>query len=402
MNHLKKHLALLFIALFFYTSLQSQKPITTELPCTDEMAQKVKGKWISLPDNGSYNTNETAIRMNQIHGLISKFYPEPTGVDVTWHRTAGKSYFGAKRKYSTTDGGGITFDYSDLPHFTYYYYNAGFFPYRCAYGKTHSLIPTYPGETSTFLNVIANYSLGENAQDDTWTINGYPVLMHKPPIAVKEGIEFSHPETVRNTRHLLIHRKGMLPYKTVTRKQYLDYCIIYHTKMWDEIIRNFEQMPVRSLQDQEKEKAAKLAKFAKDFTNDQKKQKANVDYYLSGYQTDQQRRDEQVAKAKKNRDDILKNFTDEIEKSTNEGLLETPAMVNTKYQYNPSVFEADSAKGLLLIIENPAYIRKDLPKYVPQFFTVSFTWNDWAPLNKFAEDFGLNFQFEKLQAMIDK
>ena len=172
--------------------------------------------------------------------------------------------------------------------------------------------------------------------------------------------------------------------------------------MWDEIIRNFEQMPVRSLQDQEKEKAAKLAKFAKDFTNDQKKQKANVDYYLSGYQTDQQRRDEQVAKAKKNRDDILKNFTDEIEKSTNEGLLETPAMVNTKYQYNPSVFEADSAKGLLLIIENPAYIRKDLPKYVPQFFAVSFTWNDWAPLNKFAEDFGLNFQFEKLQAMIDK
>jgi hypothetical protein len=394
---------------FFFFSIylsclgQGSKEIKTELPCTDEMAQKAKGKWIQIGDNGSYNTNETKSRIDQMHDLISKFYPEPTGVDVVWHRTAGKSYFGSKRKYYTTNDGSQTFDYSNLPHFTYYYYNALFFPYQCAYGKTHSIIPTYPGETGTGLNIIANFTLGQPpSQDDTWTIDGLPVATYRPPITIKEGIEFTYPDQGINNRHVLIHRKGMLPYKTVTRKVYLEYCITYYTKLWDETIANYERMPVRSLDIQEKEKNAKLAKFEKDFANDSKKLKANVDYYLSGYQTEQQRRDEQVIKAKKIKSDVLKNFTDEIEKSSNEGLLNTPAMVTTKYQYSPSVFETDPAKGLLLITENPDYIRKDLPKHVPQFFIVAFKWSDWLPLNKFAEDFFLNFRFERLQAMIDK
>jgi hypothetical protein len=161
-------------------------------------------------------------------------------------------------------------------------------------------------------------------------------------------------------------------------------------------------MPVRSLDVQDAEKKARLDKLQKQYGNDPKKLKANVDYYLSGYQTDQQRRDEQVIKAKRNKDDVIKKFTDEIEKSTREGLLDTPAMVYTKYQYNPSVFETDPEKGLLIITENPDYIRKDLPKHVPQFFIVSSRWNDWPPIHKFAEDFGLHFRFEKLQAMIDK
>ena len=41
-----------------------------------------------------------------------------------------------------------------------------------------------------------------------------------------------------------------------------------------------------------KEKKEKLKKFEKDFANDPKKLKANVDYYLSGYETEQDRRDE--------------------------------------------------------------------------------------------------------------
>jgi len=399
---MKKYFILFFTVVACFTGLGQNNAIKTELPCNDEMAQKVKGRWIGLPNNGTYNTNETNNRIDQIHDLISKFYPEPTGLDVIWHRTAGKSYFGSKRKYFTTNDGRLDFDYSDVPLFTNYSYSAAFFPYQCAYGKSHSLIPTYPGETGTFLGIIANYNLGENASDDTWTINGLPVIMRKPPIAVKDGIEFSYPEPGQNVRHILIHRKGVLPYKTVSRKIYLEYCITYYTKLHDEIINSLGQIPVRSLDIQEKEKNAKLAKFEKDFANDPKKLKANVDYYLSGYQTDQQRRDEQVTKAKKVRDDVLKKFTDEIEKTTREGLLETPAMVYTKYQYDPYIFETNPEKGLLIITENPDYIRKELPKYAPQFFIISFTWQDWIPLNKFAENFGLNFRFERLQAMIDK
>ena len=31
----------------------------------------------------------------------------------------------------------------------------------------------------------------------------------------------------------------------------------------------------------------------------------------------------------------------------------------------------------MLVTENPEYMRKDLPKYVPQFFVVNWKWNDW-------------------------
>ena len=62
-----------------------------------------------------------------------------------------------------------------------------------------------------------------------------------------------------------------------------------------------ENLPVRSLEEQEKEKNAKLAKFEKDFGKDPKRLKSAVDYYLSGYKTEQQIRDEQVQNAKKNK-----------------------------------------------------------------------------------------------------
>ena len=390
---MKKNILLHFL---LCTSLisQSQKSIPTNGPCTDTMAYTIKGRWIQIPDNGSYNTAETRTRIDAIHDLVRKIYPQPAGLDAVWHRTAGVSYFGSKRNYYTTKDGSLTFDYSNLPHFIYYYYNVLLFPYQCEYGKTHSLIPGYPGETSTSLNIIANVTLGEPAPDDDWTINGLPVIMFKPPLTSKEGIEFGYPEPGRNVRQILIHRKGVLPYIPVTRKQYLDYCIIYHTKMHDAIIQNFEQLPVRSPALQEKEKKEKLDRFQKQFGNDPKKLKAHVDYYLSGYQTDQQIRDERVAKAKKNKADELNKFTDELERTKREGLLDSTAMVSVKYISRPSVFETDPAKGLILVTENPDYIRRDLPKHVPQFFIVSLTWYDREPLKKFAGLFVQDFSFE--------
>ena len=254
---MKKTLLLLY-AFFLYVVTSGQKAITTTTPCTDAMAHSTRGRWIWTKDNGSYNSKETNSRLNEIHDMVLKIYSQPAGLDAVWHRTAGISYFGSRRKYYTTNEGRLTFDYSNLPHFTYYYYNVGFFPYQCEYGKTNSLIPTYPGETSTFLNIIANVKLGDMAPDDDWTINGLPVIMRKPPITIKDGIELSHPEPGRNVYEVLVHRKGMLPYIPVTRKQYLGYCISYHTKLHDELIKNFEQMPVRSTEEQEKEKKGKI------------------------------------------------------------------------------------------------------------------------------------------------
>ena len=49
-------------------------------------------------------------------------------------------------------------------------------------------------------------------------------------------MNFSIPRTIAISI-VLIHRKGILPYIPVTRKQYLEQCISYHTKIWDENIK---------------------------------------------------------------------------------------------------------------------------------------------------------------------
>jgi hypothetical protein len=395
----KQTIILFFLCLCLFSN--SQKKIATDDPCTDTMAQNAKGRWIKTTDLGSQNSKETNTRLDEIHKMILNIYPQPTGVDAVWHRSAGVSYFGSKRKFYKIDDGRLTFDFSNLPHFTQYYYNAGFFRYRCEYNKTHSLLPGYPGETGTFVNVLANVKLGDMAPDDTWTINGLQVLMRKPMVTKSEGISFFYAEPGTNTGEVLVHRKGILPYMPVSRKEYLDYCIIYHTRLWDEVIKGSEQMPVRSLEEQENEKKAKLAKFEKDYAKDPKRLKSAVDYYLASYKTDQEIRNERVEKDKKLKARVLKKLTDELEKTTREGLLDLQAMILVKYYADP-VFVTDPERGFVLITENPDYIRKDLPKHVPQFFIVAWRCNDWVAQKRIGEIMKINFPYEKLQAMIDK
>jgi hypothetical protein len=59
-------------------------------------------------------------------------------------------------------------------------------------------------------------------------------------------------------------------------------------------------------------------------------------------------------------------------------------------------------EGLMVVIENADYTRKDLPKYVSQFFVLKWTWNDWPPQAEIAKLIEEKFPFEKLREMIDK
>jgi hypothetical protein len=132
--------------------------------------------------------------------------------------------------------------------------------------------------------------------------------------------------------------------------------------------------------------------------------KSAVDYYLSGYQNDQQRKDEQVIGYIKNKEAVLKHYQDEMEKTTKEGLLDSPATIRLFHSPDTQtpVFVKETEGGSMLIIENPVYIKKDLPKYIPQFMVFSWSWNATPPQKKIAEIVEAIFPIEKLQAMIDK
>jgi hypothetical protein len=397
---MKKQISFLFL-LVLHLSSWSQKSITTDGPCTDAMAMQAKGKWIKHEDPPT--SQEVDNILNEFHNMVLKIYPQPTGVDAAWGKTEGLTYFGAKQKSSTYTDGMPKYESVELPHFRKYYYRCGFFPYTCDYSNKNRMLPGFPGETGTWVTITANDDQPaiSAVSDDSWTINGFPVKLLDPLARTFSGPGLRDAEKGRNYSIVLIHRKANLPYIPVTRKQYLERCIIFHEKLWDENITRTENLPVRSLEEQEKEKNAKLAKFEKDFGIDPKRLKSAVDYYLAGYKTEQQIRDEEVQKAKKNRGTELKKFTDELEKTTQQVLLDSPAMIRELYNSN-LIFDTDPMQASMVVIENRDYIRKDLPKYVPQLFVVHWTWNNWAPQEKIAEIIEKDFPFEKLQEMIDK
>ena len=178
------------------------------------------------------------------------------------------------------------------------------------------------------------------------------------------------PESGSGVNMVMIHRDGMLPYIPVTRKQYLERSMQCLNRQYDEIIRGYEQPE-------------------------------GLQQLMS-----KKERDEEVIKSKKIRDDLLKYYKDELEATTRAGLLDSPAIVNgfmSMYTTGP-IFKTQAQGGNMLVTENPAYFKRDLPKYIPQLIIYSM-WNGEDGPDPALNPYHLyyqNFPIEKLQAMIDK
>lgn len=404
---------IILLLLILHISSRCQTNVPVGDPCTDVIAQNAKGEWKKWSEKFSYGNQAQKLEANNridiIHNILLKMYPNPVGVVVRFSRGDAKAYFGSTRKYSRNQDDALSFDYVNTLPITWVSYFANFSPHYCAgsLGTARTFVSGWTNENSDGIGLNIN-DLGTLADppspDDEWSINGLPVkkLIQVMPEKWKNYKLYGDARSL--VRQVLIHRAGVLPYIPVTRKQYLDRCIEFTTQLHNKIIEDIRHMPVRSPEEQEKEKKAKLDKFQKQFANDEKKIKANVDFYLSQYKTDEQVRDERIAKAKEIKDRELKVFTDELEKTTREGLLNSPAIILAMYYTIPAVFETDPQKGFMLITENPDYIRRDLPGYIPQFMVLQWRWNpDGYPAHKPQEKLFLEeFPIDKLQAMIDK
>ena len=104
----------------------------------------------------------------------------------------------------------------------------------------------------------------------------------------------------------------------------------------------------------------------------------------------------------------MKYYQDELAATTSAGLLNIPAIIFgpmcSPYTQYP-IFIPEAEGGTMVIIDNPAYFRRDLPKYVPQCFVVSFEttrWFNFTPKQDPIQVLNENFPIEKLQTMIDK
>ena len=92
---MKKQITI-FLLIIIHLSAWSQKTIPTDGPCNKAMAEKAKGRWIKNADNLFTTTQQPEVfkRLDAIHQLVLKIYPEPTGVDAVWHRTNRNQFFG--------------------------------------------------------------------------------------------------------------------------------------------------------------------------------------------------------------------------------------------------------------------------------------------------------------------
>ncbi|MGZ8558089.1 MAG: hypothetical protein ACXWWC_07150 [Chitinophagaceae bacterium] len=362
----------IFIITFFLLSihLQSycQKSFTLASGvCNDSVLLSVKGKYRQQgdaisPEISSFLSRaqqlEVSRRLDAVHKLMQEAYPEPKGSEGGWHKNLNSYLFAHNYKFTT---GIPTCNYS---------YSCGFLPYFCYQDQPNQVF--YFSDAPSSCKVFANDwgELGVNmTKDSSLLINGLPFLMLAPVKKRWKGYELCY-QNYQNSRTVMLHREGMLPYIPITRKQYLDYCIKRFNKMFDDMIKSSKEMPFST----------------------------------------QHQKDEAVKNITKQKNDVIKLYEKELEQNRAATLLDSAAIVRLLDNMYPDVpiFTTGAEDGSMLVIENPAYIRKDLPKYVPQFIVLYWSWVSDLPLRggaqgeHYSKIIEANFPIEKLQAMIDK
>ena len=409
---MKKQIIIFFLGIQLPSS--GQIITTTTANCDDKLYMTLDGKWKKTNDvSGSSGFSKTEMqeavkRLDAIHQLVLEAYPEPKGLDAVWHRDLiSNGFWGQQIKYSRNPDGSVGAD--DLKGISTgkYSYSSLFFNYYC-FNDAPKREVKVNGETGTWLIVEINPTLagvGNGSNLDSMTINGLPVYQRIPAKERWKGYEFFNQPGGRNFRAVMICRKGGQPHIPVTRKQYLDYCIPWLDKFYDEMIRvALAEMFVRSKEEQDAIKNKWLNKIDQDYKNNPTKKEAARKKYLDSYKTDEQLRDEKKDILLKQKVETLKLYEKEMEKTTREGLLDSPAII---YEWHPltkdvPIFMNEAEGGGMLVTFNPAYWRKDLPKYVPQFIWMYWNCQPLAATQDLKKRIEEYFPIEKLQAMIDK
>ncbi len=318
-------------------------------------------------------------RFNAIQDLVRQTYPQPMGVDVSWGGSFAKTSFADEVKFVPVKDRDPEETKTKINPVYRYGYSCILFPWLCT-ENPNEIMNMYPEGSSGSIVIRANHLeiLNENYVDaNEWTIEGRPIKRKMFATGKWKGYDMMSSvggiyANAASEHFVLISRDGVLPYIPITRKQYLDRAIQYVARYYDELIQymlqNNETLPTQIRLSQE----------------DLDKQKT------------------QNTKAK---NEALKKLHDALEKTTRDGLLDEPAVVRIDplLMNEGPVFQSEAEGGCLLATENPNYFRKELPKYVPQFFVIELMSGDTNRSNmNFKNIIEENFPIEKLKAMIDK
>ena len=377
---MKKQLTILTLLFSNCTLAWSQdKWIKTTTPCNVELLKQTPGRWLPTRQmfyakTSKQEQQEMLNRLNTFHKFMFDLYPSPIAFDAQPTFSTRDRRFGYQLKFEYSANQLNSSEVNGTPTLIYSY--TGFF---CAYGcRNNNEIGRGKGcETGTEMHIEVNsldgFLKGENFGEraDIMVIDGRPIKMMPVLTGKWRGYDQYSPESGSGIKMVLLHREGILPYTPTTRKQYLDKSIKYLENFFADQLRSAEHPEGLNLLMDKKE------------------------------------RDEQIKKVQKFRDDVLKYYMDELDATSKAGLLDSPAvifegMVHMLTQY--PIFTTQANGGRLLVTENPAYMKKELPKYIPQFMYYT-QWDCNCGADPSLNPYKLideKFPIEKLQAMIDK
>ena len=309
-----KNQVFLSLLCFLYFNTWSQQFVKTTTPCNNELLKKTAGRWIKTGEAyhakiSQQQQKEIQNRLNAFHQLMFNLYPSPVAFD-------------AIPSFCTDDkelNGDAT---------VYYSYTGFFCAYTCG-RETYEMMRGYPRESGTEMSIHVNFleniflhSITDKPLIETMRIDGRPIKSMPVLVGKWKGYDVYVPETGSGEKIVLLHRLGVLPYIPVTRKQYLEKCLVF------------------------------LPKFFAPDPNGLK----NVELWGG----DKKAYEEQLKKMEKIKDDVLKYYQAELRATTSTGLLDSPAIISGGMAdigtSNP-IFTTQASGGRMLVTVAPSYIK---------------------------------------------
>lgn len=370
-------LQLIVIILFVNTTF-------AQPPCNDDVIMNVKGSWKKRSDaNMKADKNQAQIisRVDAISKMFQTSYTDLKGMEAGWYRTM--------------EGNPVI---NNGP--TSYQFNSLFVAWYCNQ-NLHKLMLGV--ETGTWAYVFINdfgWFMGDQHDKATIKIEDNTAYMLPKLVGQWKGLLLYEPRgntQYNEHRAVLITRNNQLPYKPVSRLQYLQAMkqkLENEKKIQIDIIN---KLPVKTDAQEEVAKQQGLENVAK-YNRADLVEKRKADY-LKNYKTDKQRKEEDLQRNEKNFDDQVKAIED-IRKKYDKDELQQPAIIDEEHSFKE--FTTQEKGGRMIVLINTAYFNMQLPRYAPQFMILYWRSQNNAPSQNFKMQLEENFPIDKLKAIIDK
>ncbi|MBI1343673.1 MAG: hypothetical protein GC171_12125 [Terrimonas sp.] len=350
--------------------------------CSDADVIAIKTKWVF--DKDAYNRFQPGITATLLKNVFENTaaykqlfiaaYPEPSGGLMK-----GYAYIVDQTNYHIRG-------HAD------YVYNATYFGYRCAKDKNEVIID--PEKLSINMAELRANNLRGVLEEvaDSFELNGKPVRVFRLAHALKDPRGFHSFEGLGhdNSIAVLFTHNDILPYRYLTRKEYLSMIKTY----WEKLMKNGMAL----VDEQEKQILDMEASAKKDYTgelreNMLKELNSQLEQYRKRKGANKQHLDSGIQQELDSIDYAFKHYSDKE--------LREPAIPKADDVYRGFITEKEG--GFYFVILDSSYFKKNLPSYAAQTLVLQSYYLETEPgALSWVKAIREKFPYDKLKTLIDK